>query len=193
MLMSLLNRLLSRTCFGPADRRYVFSGTSISDFFQPRAAILLIAATCVACGRVPPITDADLLPTDLQSVPTWAPEMAGRPIGAALGARPVSDCFGFIDIASAVSGSEQTRLEGWAWNTADETPFEVLIVTDRDGLITGAGVTVVDRADVGSAFPKIVSQERVGFVAFSTTHAGGLTVHGVDEANSSTCAIGSTG
>lgn len=158
------------------------------------AALILIGAMTAGCGKIPPVTEADVVPVDLQSVPSWKPEWAGRPIGEAMSAaRLVSDCVGFIDAATDIGAAAQTRLEGWAWNTADAARFDLLMVTDLEGKVTGAGVTVVDRGDVRAALPRVVNQERVGFIAFSATTAGGLTVYGVDQAQGTLCAIGSTG
>lgn len=157
-------------------------------------AAVLLGALLAACGKVPPVTPADTLPVDLQSVTSWKPEWAGRPISEAIGAeRPVSVCMGFIDVVAAIGDTGQTRIDGWTWNTAAGAPFEILLVTDPDGKITGAGVTAVQRADVKAAFPAIVRHDRVGSIAFSASAGTKFTVHGMDQAGGTICAIGSAG
>lgn len=158
------------------------------------AAAIVIGTLLAACGKIPPVTEADGLPVDLQSVSSWKPEWAGRPVNEAIGAvRPVTACMGYIDVVTPIGDTGQTRIDGWAWNTPARAPFAALLVTDREGKITGAGVTVVARGDVKAAFPAIVRQDRVGFIAFSANAGGQFTVHGVDQGRGTICAIGSAG
>lgn len=160
----------------------------------PSLAFILIAGLVAACGKVPPVTPADLLPADLQSVSTWNPELDGTSLGDAIGTGGIFvECIGYLDAVEDLGTPTQTRLEGWAWNTAASEAFESFVVTDRNGLIAGAGMTVVERADVKAALPDVVSDELVGFVAFSAPDAEKLTIYGVNAANDTVCAVGATG
>lgn len=158
------------------------------------AALTLAAMLPSACGKVPPVTPADLVPVDLQSVSTWNTELAGTALGEIVGTGGTfSECMGYIDAFEHLGAPPQTRLDGWAWNTAASEAFESFVVTDRNGLIAGAGTTSVERADVKAAFPGTVRHDFVGFVAFAAPDAQSLTVYGVNMTNDSVCAIGSTG
>lgn len=156
--------------------------------------MILAASLPAACGKAPPVAAADLVPADLQSVPTWNPALAGTRLGDAIGTGGTfAECIGFLDAVADLGTPPQTRLDGWAWNITASQAFETFVVTDRNGLIAGAGVTAIERADVKAALPDTVTDEFVGFVAFSSPDAERLTVYGVNVANDSVCAIGSTG
>ncbi len=175
----------------PASR----SGGFVRPVATPASfAVILAAALTAACGKVPPITPGDLVPVDLQSVSTWNPSLSGTALGEAIGTGGTfRECIGYIDTVADLGAPPQTRLDGWAWNTAASKAFESFVVTDSNGRITGAGVTGVERGDVVSAFPDIVRDDLVGFVAFSAPDTESLTVYGVNVADDSVCAIGSTG
>lgn len=153
-----------------------------------------LAALLVGCGKPPPITPADLVPVDLQSVSSWKPEFAGPPLGETVGAGGTIDgCIGYIDAVADLGDPAQTRLEGWAWDVAASEPFQSFVVTDGSGRIVGAGVTAVDRPDVMAAFADRVDVSLVGFVAFAAPDADGLSVYGVNLTNDTVCAVGTAG
>lgn len=164
-------------------------------FGAARIAVLLGCVTLVlpGCGKVPAITPEDTSPIDLASVPVWDAAYLGTLPGELVGkGGQVEGCTGFIDSRTEFPESGETRLEGWAWNTAKSAGYEAVILTGPEGQISGAGVTSVNRPDVKAALPQIVSDDLTGFVAFAQSLEPNLQIHGWDRADDTLCLISKT-
>ncbi|KCZ85711.1 hypothetical protein HAD_08500 [Hyphomonas adhaerens MHS-3] len=154
---------------------------------------MAVAAACLAaCGKVPPVTDADLNPVNgLADVPRWDPAWSGTQMGEMVGQAGAVPCHGYVDLVAPSDDGTGARLEGWAWNVAASAPFPSVIVTDSDGSIRGAGTTQVVRKDVSAAMPAVVTEDRVGFIAFADAPPEGLVVYGFDNSDDTYCRLDS--
>ena len=150
----------------------------------------LVAVVFLAgCGKVPPITEADLRVASLADVPAWNPAWAGTPFGESVGAGGAVSCHGFVDLVGPSDDGTGSRIEGWAWDVSASKPFPAVIVTDADGAVRGAGVTMTVRKDVSAAMPSIVKDDRVGFLAFADAPPEGLIVYGYDGSGDTYCRL----
>lgn len=157
--------------------------------------VLLGTVTLIShgCGKVPAIAPEDTSPIDLASVSAWDPAYLGTLPGEIIGKGGQAEgCMGFVDNSTDFPESDQTRLEGWAWNTAKSARYEAFILTGPDGRIAGAGVTTVNRPDVRAALPQRVSDNLTGYVAFAQGEGASVQIHGWDTTDDTLCQIQKT-
>ena len=112
--------------------------------------------------------------TPLPAYPAWAQSLIGSHIK--VDPSTASACRGAFDVVKVrhlgpILGDE---VEGWSWLMAEKTPAERIVFVDRNGLVTGAGETTVNRPDVSAAIP-MVTQPKVGWHGEIDTNTGTMT------------------
>jgi hypothetical protein len=130
-----------------------------------------------------------IVTTPLPPYPAWAQTLIGSHIKVDPSA--ASACRGAFDVVKVrhLGPSLGDEVEGWSWLTAEKKPADHIVFVDRNGLVTGAGETTVDRPDVQAAIPS-VTQVKVGWHGEINANTGTMTAL-AGLSNGGYCSVGS--
>lgn len=117
--------------------------------------------------------------------------LIGENISSAFAAVSI-DCVGNLDQVLNRYGQPRpgVRLSGWGYNLSASEAFQMLIVTDPEGVIRGGGMGGTPRPDVLNARAGEVTSENTGYDIPAGITAGLISVYGIDSDTNTACLVG---